>query len=58
MDNFVILLVLHRHAVEQQVMEGFVTDDQIRALRMGDTQYHLIQHGNREMWVNLLQLLQ
>ena len=58
MDNFIVLLVLYRHAVEKQVVKSFVTDYQIRALRMGDTQYHLIQHGNREMWVNLLQLLQ
>ena len=39
-------------------MKDFIADDQIRAVRMGDTQYHLLQHGNREMGIDGLQLLQ
>jgi len=57
-DNLVITFVLNGYAVEQKMVEGFVTDDQIRALGMGDTKYHLFQHGNREMGVDGLQLLQ
>ncbi|SLY07043.1 Uncharacterised protein [Klebsiella pneumoniae] len=39
-------------------MKGFIADDQIRALGMGDTLYHFFQHGNREMGINGLQLFQ
>ena len=57
-NRFVFTLVLNGYAVEQQVMECFVADDQIRAFGAGNTEYHLFQHGNREMGVDGLQLLQ
>ena len=57
-NRLVFTLVLNGHTVEQQVMECFVADDQIRAFGAGNTEYHLFQHGNREMGVDGLQLLQ
>ncbi|MFU0780190.1 MAG: hypothetical protein ACFWT4_18740 [Citrobacter braakii] len=57
-NRFVFTLVLNGYAVEQQVMEGFIADDQIRAFGVGNTQYHLFQHRNREMGIDGLQLLQ
>ena len=51
-NDFLFTLVLNGHTVEQQMVKCFVADDQIRALRMGDTQYHLFEHGNREMGID------